>query len=57
MLATWGLVPIGLTVFLIISRNLGMVKYAQKLDAKRAQGKTTEMTEVKADAKPSKKDD
>lgn len=33
--ATYGLVPIGLTVSLLLSRNLGMVKYAKKLDAKK----------------------
>ena len=32
--ATYGLVPVGLLVILALSRSLGMVRYAQKLEGK-----------------------
>ena len=34
--ATWAIVPVGIIVFLVLSRNLGLVRYAQKLEAKKA---------------------
>ena len=33
MRATYGLVPVGLLVILTLSRSLGLVKMAQKVDA------------------------
>ena len=49
--ATWAIVPVGIMVFLLLSRNLGLVRYAQKLDAsKSAEPKGVELADRAKDA-------